>query len=115
MTVVDTLAQTYVASTSHLAGAVVDAAETRKQRKYEALEDRFIVQPIGFETMGSWGAGARSFLTDVGSRVKRATGNQRAMEFLRQRVSIEIQRGNAAAVIGTVENSKEWTDLFLLS
>ena len=115
VTVVDTLAQTYVASTSQLAGAAADAAETRKQRKYEALEDRFIVQPIGFETMGSWGAGARSFLTDVGSRVKRATGNQRAMEFLRQRVSIEIQRGNAAAVMGTVENSKEWTDLFLLS
>ena len=29
------------------------------------------------------------------------------MEYLRQQVSIEIQRGNAAAVIGTVENSKE--------
>ena len=43
------------------------------------------------------------------------TGNQRAMEFLRQRVSIEIQRGNAAAVMGTVENSKDWNNLFLLS
>ena len=39
VTVVDTLAQTYVASTSQLAGAAADAAETRKQRKYEALED----------------------------------------------------------------------------
>ena len=65
--------------------------------------------------MGSWGADAKSFLTDVGNRVKRATENPRAMEYLRQRVSIEIQRGNAAAVIGTVENSKEWTELFLLS
>ena len=65
--------------------------------------------------MGSWGAGAKSFLMDVGNRVKRATENLRAMEYLRQRVSIEIQRGNAAAVIGTVEYSKEWTDLFLLS
>ena len=52
--------------------------------------------------MGSWGAGSKLFLADVGCRVKRVTGNLRAMEFLRQRVSIEIQRRNAAAVIGTV-------------
>ena len=65
--------------------------------------------------MGSWGAGAKAFLADIGNRIKQATGTSRAMEFQRQRVSIEIQRGNAAAVIGTVENSKEWTDLFLLS
>ena len=117
VTVVDTLTQSYVAFTSQLAGAgaVSDAAEARKQRKYEALDNRFIVQPVGFETMRSWGAGAKSFPTDVSNRVKRATGNPRAMEYLRQRVSIEIQRGNAAAVIGTVENSKEWTDLVLLS
>ena len=115
VTVVDTLAQSYVAATSQLAGSAADAAETRKQRKYEALEQQFIVQPIGFETMGSWGAGAKAFLTDVGNRVKQATGNQRAMEFLRQRVSIEIQRGNAASVMGTVENTKDWSSLFLLS
>ena len=115
VTAVDTLAQSYVASTSQLAAAAADAAEARKQRKYEALDNRFIVQPVGFETMGSWGAGAMSFLMNVGNRIKRATGNPRAMEYLRQRVSIEIQRGNAAAVIGTVENSKEWTDLALLS
>ena len=105
--------QSYVASTSQLAGAA--AAEARKQRKYEALDNRFIVQPVGFETMGSCGASAKSFLTDVGNRVKWETGNPRAMEYLRQRVSIEIQRGNAATMINTVENSKEWTDLFLLS
>ena len=39
VTVVDTLAQSYVASTSQLAGAAADAAEARKQRKYEALDN----------------------------------------------------------------------------
>ena len=47
--------------------------------------------------------------------MKEATGNVRAMEFLRQRVSIESQRGTAAAVMGTVDESKEWNSLFLLS
>ena len=111
VTVVDTLAQSYVAVTLQLSAA----AEARKSGKYESLEQQFIVQPIGFETMGSWGAGARAFLTDVGSRVKQATGNPRAMEFLRQRVSIEIQRGNAASVMGTVDNAKDWSALFLLT
>ena len=115
VTVVDTLAQSYVAATSQLSGAAADAAEARKSGKYESLEQQFIVQPIGFENMGSWGAGARAFLTDVGSRVKQATGNPRAMEFLRQRVSIEIQRGNAASVMGTVDNAKDWSALFLLT
>ena len=78
------------------------------------IEDRFIVQPIGFETMGSWGESAKAFLTEVSSRVKQVTGNARAMEFLRQRVGIEIQRGNAAAVMGTVDSTKEWSNLFLL-
>ena len=65
--------------------------------------------------MESWGAGAKAFLSDVANRVRQATGNTRAMEFLWQRVSIEIQRGNAAAVMGTVDNPKEWNGLFLLS
>ena len=91
VTVVDTLAQSYVATTSQQAGAAADAAENRKQRKYHALENRFIVQPIGFETMGSWGTGAKAFRTEVGTRVKQATGNVRSMEFLRQRVSMEIR------------------------
>ena len=54
--------------------------------------------------MGSWGAGARAFLAEVGTRVKQATGNVRSMEFLRQRVITEIQCGNAAAVMGTVDS-----------
>ena len=106
VTVVNTVAQSYVAAQQ--AGAAADAAENRKRRKYRALENQFIVQPIGFETMGSWGADAKALLTEVGSRVKQAT------EFLRQRVSIEIQRGNAAAVMGTVDDPKEWNSLFLL-
>ena len=65
--------------------------------------------------MGSWGAGAKAFFAEVGTPVKHATGNVRSMGFLRQRVSIEIQRGNAAAVTRTVDSPKEWEDLFLLS
>ena len=43
VTVVDTLAQSYVAATSQLAGSAADVAEARKQRKDDALEQQFIV------------------------------------------------------------------------
>ena len=84
------------------------------QRKYELLEDRFIVQPVGFETLGSWGPAARTFLSDIGRRIEQATGRERSSEFLRQRISMEIQRGNAASVMGTAETSKDWDKYFFL-
>ena len=114
VTVVDTLASSYIATTSAKAGGAAEAAESRKQRKYEHFEDRFIVQPVGFETLGSWGPAARTFLSDIGRRIEQATGRERSSEFLRQRISMEIQRGNAASVMGTAETSKDWDKYFLL-
>ena len=110
----DTQASSYIATTSAKARRAVEAAESRKQRKYELFEDRFIVQPVGFETLGSWVPAARSFLSDIGRRVQQATGRERSSEFLRQRISMEIQRGNAASVMGTAETSKDWDRYFLL-
>ena len=74
------------------------------------------------EAIGCLGAQRSSLTTPLsatqqGDRYHVLTGteNERGMEFLRQRVSIEIQRGNAASVMGTVDNPKEWNNLFLLS
>ena len=114
VTVVDTLASSYIATTSSKAGKAAEAAESRKQRKYEHLEDRFIVQPVGFETLGTWGPAARSFLSDIDRRVQRATGRERSSESQRQRICMEIRRGNAASVMGTAETSNDWDIYFLL-
>ena len=59
--VVDTLASSYIATTSSKAGGAAEAAKSWKQHKYEHLEDRFIVQPVGFETFGTWGPAAGLF------------------------------------------------------
>ena len=90
------------------------AAESRKQCKYELLEDRFIVQPVGFQILGSWGPVARTFLSAIGHRIEQATGRERSSEFLRQRISMEIQCGNAASVMGTAETSKDGDKYYLL-
>ena len=82
VTVVDTLASSYIATTSAKAGGAAEAAESRKRCKYDLLEDRFIVQPVGFESLGSWGPAARTFLLDIGRRIKQAT--ETSSEVLRQ-------------------------------
>ena len=105
VTVVDTLARSCVVATSQQAGAATDAAERRKQCKYEALEDRFIVQPIGFVTTGSWGAGAKAFLSKVSSWVKQETGNRHGVSAPASRY--RDPTGNAAAVIRTADSTKE--------
>ena len=76
------LASSYIATTSAKAGGAAEAAESRKQRKYELLEDRFIVQPVEFETLGSWGPAARTFLSDMSRRTEKATGCERLSEIL---------------------------------
>ena len=41
-------------------------------------------------------------LADLGGRIAQHTGDARSTAFLRQRLDIAIQRGNAAAVVGTL-------------
>ena len=110
----DTFADTYIGRTSATAGKAAEQNEARKVNTYAELEDRFFFQPIAFETMGVWGPPAHEFLKDLSNRVANQTGEPRACEYLRQRISIEIQRGNAIFVLGTAENQKDIDELFTL-
>ena len=53
------------------------------------------------ETLGALGEEAATFFRDIGRRIAVATGEPRSTQFLFQRLSIAIQRGNAASVVGT--------------
>ena len=62
--------------------------------------------PIGFETFGALGKSATMLIADITRRVVERTGEPRSGEFLRQRLSIEIQRGNAVSILGTIDMPK---------
>ena len=106
-TVWDTFAPSHLALSARAAGGVAKLAERSKSSKYAELESRYVVQPVAFETLGVIGPSTDSFLHDLGKRIERASGDRRATEFLLQRVSIEIQRGNAAAVQGSLPTGDE--------
>ena len=65
--------------------------------------------------MGSWGPAAKRLINLVGARLKEKTGEPRSLEFLKQRISTEIQRGNGTAILSTVPSQKLLDELFYLT
>ena len=77
----------------------------KKATKYAPLAMAHEFVPIAIETMGTWGARGLSFINEVGRRIAEQTGDPRSTAFLKQRLSLAVQRGNAAAVLGTLSGA----------
>ena len=103
-TCTDTLAPTFLQRSSVEAGAAAAQAEIKKQAKYAALSIAHEFVPVAFETLGTWGLMGMKFVCELGQRISAITGDKRATVFLKQRLSLAVQRGNAAAVLGTLGN-----------
>ena len=48
-----------------------------------------------------FGPQAHAFFRELGRRIKEETGEPLSLHYLHQRITVAIQRGNAAAVLGT--------------
>jgi len=73
-----------------------------KTQKYASLAVAHEFVPIVIETLGTWGASAAAFTNELGRRTAAITGDTRAASFLKQMLALAVQRGNAAAVLGTL-------------
>ena len=60
--------------------------------------------------MGEWGVKGHNFIKNVG--IKEKTKDIRSSSFFFQSITLEIQRGNCASVLGTVESPKLLQELF---
>ena len=63
------------------------------------------------ETVGVFGPLTRSFFKELGHRIRSSTGKEKAFFYLSQRVSVAIQRGNAASIMGTIGHVTALNDL----
>ena len=70
--------------------------------------------PIVVETLGALCEKASAFFCDLGNCIAAVTSEPRSCQFLLQRLSVAVQRGNAACVLGTVTATKKLDDLFYL-
>ena len=108
VTVVDTVATSYVSLTSVKDGAAADLAERGKHNDYIDLKQQFLFTPLAFETFGSIGPETEVFMKKLGKLMKRNTGEPRSLDFLQQRISIAIQRGNATCVRNSYCDTNEF-------
>ena len=99
----DTLAPSHLAHSSTSAGSAAARAEQLKRLKYSELirRDDIIFVPMAIESLGAWGPATAEICKDIGSRLSLSSGDTRALPFLRQRLGLAVQRGNAAAISGT--------------
>ena len=98
----DTFSPSYVSRATSEAGAVAALAEDRKRTKYTCLEQSYTFTPIVIETSGVFGLLTLQFLKDLGNWLRQATGDENSYTYLIQRLSVSVQRGNAASVMGTI-------------
>ena len=105
----DTLAPSHLAQTSLAVGSAAQAAEASKRVKYAGLGPGYSFYPVAIETLGAWGKDAQGLVSELGGRLAALTGDPRSLAFLRQRLGIALQRGNAAAIRGTLPQSNSPT------
>jgi len=111
----DTLAASHLdRAVSAGLGAVATEAEARKRTKYNCLAATYYFVPVAVETLGALGEEATAFISDLGHRIVATSGEPRSTAFLFQRLSIAIQRGNAASITGTSPPSAKLDDIFYL-
>ena len=58
--------------------------------------------PLFIETMGAMGPKSMALLREVGRRVAAETGEPRSTDYLLHRLSVAVQRGNCASVLGSI-------------
>ena len=100
----DTLAASHLAESAVRAGSAAAKAEVAKTAKYAEIAITHAFVPLAFESLGAWGVQCQQFVCELGRRITIITGDTRETSYLRQRLSIAVQRGNAIACRGTMSH-----------
>ena len=108
----DTFAPSCSASATSHAGAVAALAEEKKNSKYSYLQHSHSFVPVAIETSGAIGPLSMAFLKELGRLLQRVTGEGRSTAYLLQKLSVAVQRGNAASVLGTIGHSASIDEFF---
>ena len=100
-TCVDTLASSYLEGCSNVAGFACSKAATNKRNKYKELESQnYLFIPFAVETLGPWCEDGISFIETLGNTLNLVSSEPKSKLYLKQRISLAIQRGNPASVMG---------------
>jgi hypothetical protein len=81
---------------------------------YFNLNSKYIFKGLAFETLGPWCKETIDFINVIGDRLIAESGDSKSKKFLFERISLAIQRGNAASIRGTFPDSAILSEIFVL-
>ncbi|KAF2904277.1 hypothetical protein ILUMI_01896 [Ignelater luminosus] len=70
---------------------------------------------LKLETFGPWSKEAQDLVHTIGTNLNQISGDSRSKRFLTQRISLAIQRGNAACVFEILPSSTSMEEIFYLT
>ena len=111
-TCVDSLCDTYVLDSTQEPGKAAKITETKKKKMYKDLETNYFFTPTAVETFGSQRPEKLKFIKDIGMKIQDVTGEKRATSYLLQSLSMTVQRGNAASIMGTVGPTRKLDEIY---
>ena len=103
-TCVNTFAESSVNEAAINVGSAAAKAENAKRTKYPGLVRERRFEPIAIETSGVFGHTTRTIISEIGKRISERTGDKRETTWLKQRLSIAIQRGNALSILAAARH-----------
>jgi len=101
-TVVDSMCDSYRAGSIRDSSYATSKAEARKCRLYESISSLYNFIPIAFDCLGGFGPSAKAVIAKISQKIREESGDNRSHQFLMQRLSIEIQRGNSISILGSL-------------
>lgn len=97
------------------AGRAAEAAARDKHDLYSEIEDNnYIFVAFAVETMGVWCAEALSLAETIGSKLIECSGDRRSKDYFYQRISMAIQRANAASIMGSIPSGAKLDEVHYL-
>ena len=116
VTVVDALAHSCLNQGSLCnPGTTATEAEPRKIEKYcELIDNGYIFLPVALEVQGSLGESSEIFITRLCKMLCRSHDDQRDGSFLKQRISMALQIGNAACVLLAVSERDAFEEIYYI-
>ena len=107
------MAPSNISASIQEAGKTANKAEELKLKKYSELHKDYHVVPVAIETFGSIGTHGKKLIEEIGNIIERS-GEKRSKFYLYQRLSMAVQRGNVASVLGSVGHQDKLDKVFEL-
>ena len=80
----------------------------------ELIDNGYLFQPVALEVHCSSGESSETFITCLCKMHCRSHDNQQAGSFLKQRISMALQIGNADCVLGTVSDRNAFEEIYYI-